>query len=213
MRSPQPSPLPLVTLILLAAAQPGVARASGSAEIHVPATVVAGQVVELSWDGLPVGCEEAEVVLSLDGGRTFHVRVTPELEGRTDSFRWRVPDLPTEQAQLLLRIGGEAGERVGAFSRSFRILHAPDPGAESPCFQEGDAWTGMARSGRVGMILDPGAPGFVETLEGAPGEAPAPGFAVPRQPPARALPPGDPPPAPPSGPPGASAPARVPLRI
>ncbi len=139
------------------AAEPG-GRAP-VAELDVPPCVRAGEEIELRWSALPAGADEMELLLSLDGGRSFHVRLSPELEGDTRSFRWLVPDLPADRARLLLRIGGEDGERVGALSRPFRILHAAGAPPPELAFHEGLMWTGVGTDeARPRSSLDPREP-------------------------------------------------------
>jgi hypothetical protein len=73
-------------------------------------------LVEISWslDRFPSGDDEWELVLSLDGGRSFPVRVTANLDPATRRVLWRVPALPTDQARLAVRTGsdGEPSEEV-----------------------------------------------------------------------------------------------------
>jgi hypothetical protein len=73
-------------------------------------------LVEVSWslDRFPSGDDECELVLSLDGGRTFPVRVTGSLDPATRRVLWRVPALPTDQARLAVRTGsdGEPSEEA-----------------------------------------------------------------------------------------------------
>jgi hypothetical protein len=75
-------------------------------------------------------------------------------------FLWRVPDLPTAGARLLLRIGDEEeGERVGAMSRRFRILHVADAVPPDLAFHEGLMWLGLEpMKGPPRSSLDPEAP-------------------------------------------------------
>jgi hypothetical protein len=70
-----------------------------------------GQNVRVEWTAaLPhidlTGCE-AEVWLSLDGGRTFSTCITPILDPRARFFYWTVPNLPTNAAVLDIRFGCE----------------------------------------------------------------------------------------------------------
>ena len=58
------------------------------------------------------GTEEMEVLLSLDGGRSFQLRVTREMPHGAREVTWRVPNLPTTRARLALRARGEDGEEV-----------------------------------------------------------------------------------------------------
>ncbi len=79
------------------------------------ATLTPGTLVALEWQpaaglaALP-HVEEWEAFLSLDGGATYPLRITPHLDARHRSFHWRVPDLPTASARLLLRFGDERQE-------------------------------------------------------------------------------------------------------
>jgi hypothetical protein len=71
-----------------------------------------GQQIRIEWkDTLPFvqyfsGCE-MEVWLSLDGGRTFPMCITPILNPKTTSFDWTVPNTPTNAAVLDIRFGCE----------------------------------------------------------------------------------------------------------
>jgi len=66
-----------------------------------------GSLIEVSWslDGLGREPDEMELVLSLDGGATFPIRVTVNLDPSTNRLLWRVPVLPTREARLALRTG------------------------------------------------------------------------------------------------------------
>ncbi|MEZ5313855.1 MAG: hypothetical protein R2862_09510 [Thermoanaerobaculia bacterium] len=63
-----------------------------------------------------------EAFLSLDGGRSWPVRLTPHLGIDRRRIRVRVPDLPTEEARLLFRIGDEREERAALLPERFRIV-------------------------------------------------------------------------------------------
>lgn len=71
-----------------------------------------GQHVRLAWKTtLPKlrysqGCE-MEVFLSLDGGRTFTMCITPLLDPKTTHFDWTVPNTPTNAAVVDIRFGCE----------------------------------------------------------------------------------------------------------
>ena len=165
----------MILLALATTARPAAASEPAAASLGVPAVVTAGQWVVLRWSDLPADVEESEIVLSLDGGRSYHVRVSPELEAREGEYRWCVPDLPTTRARLMLRIGGEGGERAGALSREFRIVHAEGAPRPELGFHEGQFWTGLEPLGGRG---DPGiaqdTPRFGELADGAPGLPPEP---------------------------------------
>jgi len=68
-----------------------------------------------------------EVLLSLDGGRTFPLRVTREMSEGRHQLKWKVPNLPTTAARLALRVGTEdEGEVIRDVSAEFTILPAED---------------------------------------------------------------------------------------
>ena len=48
---------------------------------------------------------EAEVFLSLDGGRTFYTRLMESRNPRLQYFDWTVPNTPTNEAVLDIRFG------------------------------------------------------------------------------------------------------------
>jgi hypothetical protein len=67
---------------------------------------------------------EAELVLSLDDGRSFSVRLTGRIEPEAGLARWTVPPLPTEHARIALRVGDDeepGTERILFVSEPFAI--------------------------------------------------------------------------------------------
>jgi len=94
-------------------------------------TLVAGTLARVRWTrdvGPDERLREMELVLSLDGGRTFGVRVTGEVEPGVSQIDWRVPSLPTSQARLALRAGSGSreSERIVLVSEEFAIASPPD---------------------------------------------------------------------------------------
>lgn len=78
--------------------------------------VFPGQKVRIVWEALlpklPVDLSwcEAEIYLSLDGGKSFPFIITPlrlDPNSRTLSFDWTVPNMPTAAAVLDIRFGCE----------------------------------------------------------------------------------------------------------
>ena len=70
-----------------------------------------GQRVRVEWTSvLPIieakWCE-MEIFLSLDGGTTWPMCITPILDPRTQFFYWTVPNTPTNAAVLDIRFGCE----------------------------------------------------------------------------------------------------------
>lgn len=71
-----------------------------------------GQVVKVEWTAVHprvwyIESCESEVRLSLDGGITFHHRISPWMDSKPRSFYWTVPNLPTNAAVMDIRFGCE----------------------------------------------------------------------------------------------------------
>ena len=87
-----------------------------SAQLLSPAAgeiLYPGRKVRVEWrTELPridlTGCE-MEVWLSLDGGATFPMCITPLLDPKAQYFYWIVPNTPTTKAVLDIRFGCEPG--------------------------------------------------------------------------------------------------------
>ncbi len=147
-----------------------------------------GSIVEVRWTSACTSvsgarADEAEVVLSLDGGLTFPIRVSNELPPCATRHLWRVPALATGRARLALRTGSEGllrTERLRAVSGDFRILSDVDGRVQELYRRAAEWWTppeataltaedlfGGAMSSSAGRILVP----FVATEIAA---APAP---------------------------------------
>jgi len=81
--------------------------------------LIPGQQVKVEWKtSLPnvdLSWCELELWLSLDGGRTFPFRITPQLDPRASFFYWTVPNTPTAAAVLDIRFGCE-----GYYPESYR---------------------------------------------------------------------------------------------
>jgi hypothetical protein len=131
----------LTLLVLaLAAAATGVqassvdspAAAPGGAD--GPEILSAGTVAEFAWNpGDFSRADEMELVLSLDGGRTFPLRVTDDLSLAMRRISWRVPALPAEHARVALRVGcdeEEGSERIVFVSDEFAIRIEGSAGLE-----------------------------------------------------------------------------------
>ena len=78
--------------------------------------VLPGQTVRIVWEALypklnvPLSWCEAEIYLSLDGGKSFPMIITPLRLGSTNtigSFDWTVGNTPTPAAVLDIRFGCE----------------------------------------------------------------------------------------------------------
>ena len=108
--------IPLLLLALVALPAFAAVPADGPmARLVSPAAgeeLTAGSIALIEWEGLalPEHVEEWEAFLSVDGGRTWPLRVTPHLDAGIRRFAFRVPDFPTREARILLRFGDERRE-------------------------------------------------------------------------------------------------------
>lgn len=93
-------------LCLLAAAAVSANERWG--EVRRPAAgqvLRAGEWAEVVWTTLPPEVEEFELLLSLDDGASYTIRLTPQLDPAIGSYRWLVPNLPSQRARLQVRAG------------------------------------------------------------------------------------------------------------
>jgi len=112
----------LLLFALLAASAQASALARLAASPAAGESLRAGATTTLRF-AVEEEIEEMEVLLSLDGGRSFPIRVTREMAEGTHQLEWRVPNLPTTRARLALRVGSERdGEVIRAVSAEFSIL-------------------------------------------------------------------------------------------
>jgi hypothetical protein len=165
------SPLPALTLALAGsaaaaspgpAAEPSPAPAGGPAELArlvAPAAgeaLPAGETAWLAWQPGPglarfPLAEEWEAFLSLDGGRSFPIRLTPHLDLERSRVAFRVPPYPSDDVRLLLRFGDERQEREQPVPGRFRI--APSPEARLVSRRRTLAPGEPARPGERGVVL------------------------------------------------------------
>ncbi len=131
----------------------------------------AGSTVDVRWT-LP--CEdrpeatETELVMSLDGGRTFSIRVTAEMAPCATRFRWKVPALPAAHARLALRSGAGEGsetERLDLVSEEFQIVAVVGEEPEELVRGATELWTRQALTDlSAGDLLSTSMRGEAERL-------------------------------------------------
>ena len=95
---------------ITAFAQPNQKKYSAKLISPKPGEVlVPGQVVRIKWTSdfpdVDLTMCEAEVLLSLDGGRTIYMRLTEQRNPTLQYFDWTVPNTPTNEAVLDIRFG------------------------------------------------------------------------------------------------------------
>jgi hypothetical protein len=115
--------------LLLALALTRQVRAAGQTfdvQLIEPAArvgLVAGSTASIAWEAvdMPADVEEWEAFLSIDGGATYPIRLTPHLDRTIHGFTWIVPSLPGSEVTILLRFGNEGEERQFSFAGRARI--------------------------------------------------------------------------------------------
>jgi hypothetical protein len=121
------------------------------------ATLVGGEPAILEWEPGPglsaaTHVEEWEAFLSLDGGRTFSVRLTPHLDLQVRRVAVRVPAVPSGDVRLLLRLGDERREVEQAIGGRYRIVL--DGRVRPPAWRLRRPGAGEpARSGAAGVVV------------------------------------------------------------
>lgn len=127
------------------------------------ATLAAGSTAELEWApeagfaGVR-NVEEWEAFLSLDGGATYPLRITPHLDQDLRRVRFQVPPIPTPDARVLLRFGDERHETAVELPGRFAIAGSPDLGS---------ALSFSHRASSAGEPALPGQAGVVAWVEGS----------------------------------------------
>lgn len=129
-------------LLACASASRGEIPAFRTPSAGVP--LLSGTTVTVEWSPRadPAdGIVEMELLLSLDGGRSFDLRVTGEIEPDSTHILWRVPELPARHARLALRTGNGSrdSERIRAVSEEFEIRRDPQAPPE-PFFRLDGEW-------------------------------------------------------------------------
>ena len=120
-----------------AAAAPLPSREQGGQRVELLAPqaatpLTAGATAVLQWaplSGLAAlpAREEWEAFLSLDGGKTYSVRITPHLDSDLRRTLWEVPSVPSGDVRLLLHFGDERRETVIELPQRFTIAATPAP--------------------------------------------------------------------------------------
>ena len=106
-----------------------------------------GDAVQIRWSGVPADAEEIELLLSVDGGQQFSLRLTDELDSTSGSFLWRVPSLSTDTASLAIRMGVHGEEIVSAPGPLFRLSHGPSTPAVLLRWKAGEIWVDSRGAG------------------------------------------------------------------
>ncbi|MGE5236955.1 MAG: hypothetical protein ACM3O7_11460 [Acidobacteriota bacterium] len=104
-------------------------------------TVQAGQLVDVRWTPLDARVDEFELLLSLDDGDSFPIRLTERLEPGLIDHRWSVPNLPSSSARLRVRFGWGGEEHEAPIGGAFCIAAAAGDPAARLSFHEGEWWT------------------------------------------------------------------------
>jgi len=97
--------------------------------------LVPGQRTTITWQssiskGFDITWCEQEIYLSVDGGKSTAMRISPQLDPAAQSFDWVVPNAPTDSAVIDLRFGCEGTLRETAYPQTAAIFKIA--GSSSP---------------------------------------------------------------------------------
>jgi hypothetical protein len=115
-----------LSLVILTTAPTALAaRRAAPLRLAGAADAAPGQIMTVAWPALAdKDVDEMELVLSLDGGRTWPIRITGDLSPEATCTSFRVPSLPADEAVIALRAGREGereSEEILAESATFLI--------------------------------------------------------------------------------------------
>ncbi|HPC84284.1 MAG TPA: hypothetical protein P5234_11335 [Thermoanaerobaculaceae bacterium] len=134
----------LVASVLVCAGKPAPADAGRRwGEVLSPAggeTLRAGQWVIVRWSALPAEVEEFELLLSIDDGASFALRLTEQLDPSLGSYWWLVPNLPSRRARLQLRVGIGHREIEGPLGGAFEIVADLSRPVTAAHWRDGELW-------------------------------------------------------------------------
>jgi hypothetical protein len=122
----------------------------------------AGEPVTICWEAIGPGVEEFELILSLDGGEHWNLRISPEFDSGERRFVWKVPNLAAGEARLRIRGRMDGREVLGPASVAFRMVAQAGLPPESWLFWE-HAWWDDSEGGalpRPGIAADAPGPGL-----------------------------------------------------
>jgi hypothetical protein len=190
MAGPMRRLIPLLAAVWIAlVALPAFAQPVRLLAPRAGATLAAGSTAELEWAPLAPfdhlsKVEEWEAFLSVDGGATYPLRITPHLDQDLRRIRFQVPPVPTADARILLRFGDERRETAVALPERFSIAAPPgllpalsrtfglarralSPGEPALPGQGGVvAWVeGSRRGGGLRQVVAAGLPGLEGRLD------------------------------------------------
>lgn len=126
-----------------------------------------GETVEIHWSGVPGDADEIELLLSVDAGRHFSLRLTDELNSGSRSFLWRVPGLMTDTASLAIRVGVHGREITSAPGPLFRLSRNPSTATIPLRWKAGEIWVESGDPGEAAGRCAPSTSGLSVRFEQA----------------------------------------------
>jgi hypothetical protein len=148
--------------------------------LETPGEVRAGDRVLVRWGRFGRDVEELELLLSIDAGRRYTIRISPELEGAENRYVWRVPNLGAHDARVRIRARLDGREVNGRPSASFTMVQDRGRPRERWLFDEGGSGVEREIEARGAWGLAAATPGAAfdsdesEPLSEAPPRSPVP---------------------------------------
>lgn len=134
--------------------------------------VRAGERVVVHWNPVGTRVEEFELILSFDGGRTWTLRISPELHPGKDRYEWDVPNLAADQARIRIRARIDEREVWGPEGAPFRMVSSSNRPKEQWLFWETLRWDQGTVEGATQPLITAEAPSLRAGTDSAPIETP-----------------------------------------
>ena len=119
-----------------------------------------GEIVEIRWSGVPGDADEIELLLSVDGGQHFSLRLTDELNSGSNSYLWLVPGLVADNASLAIRVGVRGREITSAPGPRFRLSRNPSTASVPLRWKLGEIWVESGNPGEAAGRSTPSPSGL-----------------------------------------------------
>ena len=105
--------LGLIAALCLASTARAAPQSGPRVRISSPGPVHPGDRIEFVFEGGTRGVDEFEILLSMDGGRTYPQRISEELSPTTRRWSWRVPRLSCSEIRLRVQFHRDGREIEG----------------------------------------------------------------------------------------------------
>lgn len=157
-------------------------------QVATSGMVQAGDWVEIELDADLEDVHEFEIMVSFDGGRSYPLQITRELDPRTRRFYWQVPDVECTELRMRLRYERDGHENEAEASTALAVASRDDAPATARQIPQAVGTGESPRPARRGEPRPGGATSPGEESEGLEFHAPSRSFGAASVMPAAPLP-------------------------